>query len=369
MNQAKKIASGMHAFSHNILIVINLAFVFCLLLGNLATIVPAGKLCILPYFGLFYPFWVLGNLAFLIYWIFRKKRIVILPLLVCLLFSGGIRNTFTLPFGKKAPNDSNVTILSFNMFGMKSAKQITDVKDFLFEQDADVVCLQEFGFVANSKQLSQEQVIKLFEEKYPYHHLWYKNQNHSFWVGNATFSKYPIVNKELVEYESRNNVSILSDIVVENDTIRVINNHLESYKLTPKEIHDLKEAMGERDTLLKSSTTKLLTKMNLAYRIRTEQAKIVASAVKESKYPVVVCGDFNDVPQSYAYHKIKGHRLQDLGNKSGWGYRHTYNRHLFLVNIDHILIDKHLYPSSYEVLSATKISDHYPVVGSFNIKK
>lgn len=364
---AKKTVSTIHYLTHNTLVLINALLSLCMVLGCLSTVVPAGHLCILPYFGLFFPFWLGGTMAFLCYWALRRKRVILLPLLTILLCFGNVRNTFSLPlFSREKANDSNVSIMTLNTFGLRSRQQMNKVRELVFEQEADIVCLQEFGGESDSRKLNR--LIEDYEEKYPYHHIWYKTQGKNFWMGNAVFSKYPIVNKAPIYYESRYNISIYSDIAIGNDTIRLINNHLESFKFTPHEIAQFKDAIGNQSEELKSSTIMLWKKMNDAYRLRGPQADSVAAVVTSSPYPVVLCGDFNDVPQSYAYHRLKGKKLMDLGNKAGWGYRHTYYRHYMLVNIDHILIDKHFLPTSYKVLH-TELSDHYPVVGSFNLRK
>lgn len=43
---------------------------------------------------------------------------------------------------------------------------------------------------------------------------------------------------------------------------------------------------------------------------RNRQADLLTKAIAESPYPVIVCGDFNDTPASYAYRKIS-RLLQD----------------------------------------------------------
>ncbi|MDO4190461.1 MAG: endonuclease/exonuclease/phosphatase family protein [Bacteroidales bacterium] len=362
----KKIGSATHYLTHHTLVLINALVTLFMLLGALSTVVPVGRPCILPYFGLFYPFWIVLTVCFLCYWTIRRKRLLLLPLATLLLCFGCLRCTFTLPIGRDNANDTNITLLTYNIFGLKSRKQLEKVRTLVFEQDADIVCLQEFGGETNGVNLNN--IISKFEDKYPYHHIWYKTQNEHFWLGNATFSKYPIVNKTTIDYESKYNLSIASDIVVDNDTLRIINNHLESFKFTPNELAQFKDALNNQDSTLKHSTATLWRKMNAAYRLRTPQAEQVAKAVKNSPYPVVVCGDFNDVPQSYAYRKIQRQNLIDIANKAGSGYQYTYNKHSMLVKIDHILVDKQFAPTAFKVIH-NDISDHYPTIGSFNIKK
>ena len=54
-----------------------------------------------------------------------------------------------------------------------------------------------------------------------------------------------------------------------------------------------------------------------------EQADTIAKYIQQSPYPVIVCGDFNDVPGSYAYRTVKGN-LQDVFVKI-WKYISRYD--------------------------------------------
>src|SRR5690606_11878790 len=65
-----------------------------------------------------------------------------------------------------------------------------------------------------------------------YSHVYYTdNVPRKLNFGMATFSKYPIVRKKMIDFEESLNGAISSDIVVRNDTIRVFNCHLQSIRL------------------------------------------------------------------------------------------------------------------------------------------
>jgi endonuclease/exonuclease/phosphatase family metal-dependent hydrolase len=246
------------------------------------------------------------------------------------------------------------------MLGLTENK--SDFFNFIDKIDADIVCFQEFGYWGKDRY----NITKNMKKRYKYSHIWYKNQSKSLSWGVATFSKYPIGNKKKIDYESEYNVSIYSDIVIDEDTIRVINNHLESNKFSMK---DLKQYQSLKNNMTKDEileTSMLLPrKLGIAYKIRALQARTVAGEIKNSPYATVVCGDFNDVPESYAYSKIKGN-LTDLCASVCWGYQYTFRQSGMFVNIDHILLDKRLTPLSMYI-PHKKFSDHYPLVGTFGI--
>jgi len=202
---------------------------------------------------------------------------------------------------------------------------------------------------------------------YPYSHIWYKTQTKKHSWGAATFSKYPIINKQKIDYESVYNISIYSDIVIDNDTIRVINNHLESNKFSLADIKkyiELNEKFSGDE--LKNISLMFSQKLGAAYKIRAAQAITVRKTIDSSPYKIIVCGDFNDVVESYTYNKIKG-RLQDLFTSTGWGYRYSFRTNGMFVGIDHILLDQKLVPLSLEI-PRKKFSDHFPIIGRIGIK-
>jgi endonuclease/exonuclease/phosphatase family metal-dependent hydrolase len=97
------------------------------------------------------------------------------------------------------------------------------------------------------------------------------------------------------------------------------------------------------------------------------QAEILHHKIEESPYPVIVCGDFNDVPSSYAYFTARG-SLQDAFLKKGAGFGRTFRFISPTLRIDYILADKKfdvLQYSSFKV----PFSDHYPIIADFDIGK
>ena len=78
------------------------------------------------------------------------------------------------------------------------------------------------------------------------------------------------------------------------------------------------------------------SRLKTAFTMRAEQAQIIANYIKDSPHPVIVMGDFNDTPQSYAYRKIKK-GLNDSFRKSGRGFGNTYAGELPSFRIDYIM--------------------------------
>jgi len=176
----------------------------------------------------------------------------------------------------------------------------------------------------------------------------------------GTFSKYPIINEVNINFDSKYNTMIYSDIVVDGDTIRLFNNHLESNRLTERD-RDLPMQLKKNfdSDNLSGTTLHLSRKLNAAYKKRAMQADTIADLIKRSPYKVVVCGDFNDVPVSYTYTTIKG-KLKDAFSETGFGLGWTLNLSIYRFRLDYVLYDSTYVVDNYKV-NKVNYSDHYPI--------
>ena len=100
---------------------------------------------------------------------------------------------------------------------------------------------------------------------------------------------------------------------------------------------------------------------------RARQADSVAAILRESPYPVIVCGDFNDLPGSYAYTTIRG-PLSDAYEDYGRPFGRTYNRLSPTLRIDNIFYDPETFRCIDFKTVPTTLSDHNPIVATFEIK-
>lgn len=287
------------------------------------------------------------------------KTIIILLLLGALFFIGW--NTLSHQFKVRDTRGlQTLKVMTYNTHRMGEFlhPQQNRVIRFLQEQDADIVCLQEVEVYHDANYLT---LLELKEalHKYPYTYFDFKVFNSRRQFGNAVFSRYPLINKETIRYDSRSSISSRCDVVVGKDTLRLINNHLESNRL---EQHDFAvDSLTGNE--IKSATQHVWTKMRAARQIRHEQAKAVKQAIRQSSHPVIVAGDFNSVPLSYVYQKIKWGLRDTFLETSKWKMGHTFAKYHIGIRIDYILCSKKLTPVSSEVIKVN-YSDHYPMVST-----
>ena len=347
--------------------------VFCYFLGLLAGWVSPEKMALPTYFVMAMPLWILLIIGLLIFWLCCKKWLYALIIIAIMALTfGQWRNVITINKQNQNTEKESIKILTFNthIFNNQNDDGFKKIAQFIKETDADIVCLQEFGYF-HRYGASKQEILKFFDSIYPYRHLWFKNQHKWGENGLATFSRYPIAKKKKIEYQSADNISIYSDIVIDNDTIRVINNHLESNKLNKEDrrfASKLVEENNNKQEILDAGK-KIGLRLVAGAKNRIQQANAVRNTIDETDYKTIALGDFNDVPLSYTYNTI-GKNLQDAYALGGnWGYHWTYNKNAMMVAIDHILVDKKFEVIDCEVHKEIKISDHYPLSCTIKIKK
>ena len=244
-----------------------------------------------------------------------------------------------------------ITLLTWNTGRMGEFKKPgkNEVLQFLLSQDADVICLQEVDVYKDAKYLTLPEVRQALGKKYPYSYIDFSVYNKRHQYGTMVWAKYPLINKQSIHYETQGNLSNRCDMVVGKDTIRLINNHLESYKFKAEDLSDV---------------DKIEQKWRRAIPLRNAQARVVRREIEASPYPVVVAGDFNSVALSYAYWHISS-GLHDAWNETHyiWETGATYEYKGIGLRIDYILCSDPIKPTSCKVKETTG-SDHKPVVAT-----
>lgn len=236
-----------------------------------------------------------------------------------------------------------------------------EVLQYLLSQDADVVCLQEVDVYKDAQYLTLPDVKQTLGRKYPYSYIDFSVYNKRHQFGTMVWSKYPLINKQSIHYETRGNLSNRCDVVVGKDTLRLINNHLESYNFTPADLADADSLRTYKG--LQSTLKRLLQKWERAIPLRNAQAQVVRTEIESSPYPVIVAGDFNSIAFSYAYwHISKG--LTDAWRVTHpWGWGATCEKKGWGLRIDYILCSPSIAPIQCDVPHPSG-SDHWPVVAT-----
>ena len=179
--------------------------------------------------------------------------------------------------------------------------------------------------------------------------------------GMVMLTRWPVLNcgyKNLGE-PSHNGGMMWADIHMANDTLRWVNLHLASNRISPPELSHVQELELKSDSSQRTIKG-ILRKIAYSARLRAEQSDQIRAFMDESPYPLLVTGDFNDLPYSFAVNRIQ-HKLKDTFESKGQGMGNTYARGFPSFRIDHVMVDPRFHVLSHELVRL-RYSDHYPVV-------
>lgn len=301
-------------------------------------------------------------------WFVIERRKALLPLA---LLAG---SAFFLPrsfafnrqeAGEKVAGKQTLRLMSYNVHVFQKNSdwrqdavkdEIKEMKQWIGESGADVLCMPEYfnqpqGLFDNSEFLRKK--------GYKYQELYGKQGKKSDYNGLAMLSKYPIIAVRDTVFEAQNGM-IQADIKVGQDTVRIIGLHLYSMTLSLGKLVEQKQMDGiERE----GKTT--FGKMKTGFRQRADELIRLQNWIEASPYPVIICGDFNEVPYGYVYGELRK-SLQNSFEQQGEGFGFTYNQLPYFIRIDHQFYDdKRLLLTDFKTFSDVRYSDHNPIMGTY----
>lgn len=315
--------------------------------------------------GLAYPVMLCLLLAFAVVWAFLGWRRLWVTAAALALTLPQVLAFCPLNFGSKMHDFRLMTYNTFHMVNPDGGK--ASVFDEVMKYEPDFVCMQESTTVPLFKHCtsSAEQWAEL-QKIYPY-------MNTANETSLSVMSKTPV---RLISSYKNNEYFCYAiyETKVQGTQMFVINAHLESIGLTPsdKKIYMQLTSPSEKKSI-KGVRSKLLTKLNHAFNNRASQAEELRQKADSlhTAHPdaeIMICGDFNDTPYSYAYLTARGD-FNDAYCDGGTGPVITYNRNRFYFHIDHILYSGGRFKAVHCRRGTSLVSDHYPVIADFKIEK
>jgi len=363
-------------------IIANVSNIVLYLLACLVPFIAGGRSWFIAMMGLIFPvlFFILVGLFF--YWLIRKSKWAIAFFII--LLSGwkqvSVMMAFHIPGNfEEHKTSATLRVLTWNLSAWGQSNAADQKKSNNQEQmiglvnkiNADIVCFQEYVYY-NNKKMQDSILPALKGNGYQYSYFVpTKFNEHLYkttWLQTTIIiSKYPIVDTSHLFYTDEQLIEplIYADINVNGQIIRVFTTHLESVRLVRRDANGLRNwKQPFRGTL--GALRLMAYKLRNAYKARDLQAETLNKKIKESPYPVIVCGDFNDVPNSYTYFTVKG-KLQDAFINKGSGFGKSLAMVPVLpLRIDYILADKKFDATQCNVIEAS-YSDHYPIVADLTL--
>jgi endonuclease/exonuclease/phosphatase family metal-dependent hydrolase len=358
-----------------LILVVNILFAGLLLLAAYSPYIQPTEHPIWSSFGMAFPIFLIINLIFLLFWLLcRRFKTAILPTVAILLCLSPLRTYLPFNFHTDKLPAGCIKLLSYNTMALDGATKVhgeSTILNYLKESGADILCLQEYYTAKTSgkknNKLTQQNVDSALAA-YPYHNILPVGSQKGYSNRIACYSKFPILSARKVEFQSLYNGAVIYELKIGNDTVMLINNHLESNRLTKDDkaiyenLLDLPEQLRIPDkTEVRNGARQLITKLAEASAIRAPQADVLAQEIARSPHPyIIACGDFNDTPLSYTLHTLTK-QLQDAFRQSGKGLGISFNKNRFYFRIDHILVSRNWNTYNCTVDSSIKESDHYPI--------
>ncbi len=338
----------------------NYLFVVLLLLAHMATEVSPERMWFLAFFGIAYPLFVLVNVFFLVLWGLKRKMAFILPLLFLGLNYGYVQNYFPISF-QKDNVEQGIKLLSYNvrMFDLYNwtGDKYTSSKavHYILAEKPDVAFFQEYYSRMDKKNQPTDRFRDELGLKY---HIAQTNHWKSREKGLAIFSRFPIQKHAFLKMKKQP-FALWADVATGRDTLRLLNVHLQSIHFDYEQYNFIDSLSFKDNKQKRRGALKILRMLKRAFHKRAVQADSLRKFIAESPYPVVLGGDFNDTPSSYAYYQIRC-SLKDAFVESGSGIGATYQRINFPFRIDFLLVDSVFQTSNFK-LDDVDFSDHRPI--------
>ena len=371
-------ASKLRLFTKRFFIYANVSVVFVFLLSCLAPYLNPKNWWFITFLGLAFPFLLLVVIFFLTGWlIILKPRLALISGIALLLSFNSILVFFAFnsPGGfhyKKEPGTIRIATWNVARFielkrnNNKGSETRLKMMELIRQQDADMICLQEFHTSIDSVYYNNIKAVQ--QLGYPWFYFNYDTDGDNHFYSSIIFSRFPIIDSGMIRFPRPTlpDALIHADIKINSDTIRLYTTHLQSLQLGKGDYERIGKITSGEDSLV-SNSRNILAKIKKGFSYRSIQADVIDEVLGDSPHPVLFCADLNDVPNSYTYFTVKG-SMQDAFLKKGFGIGRTFSGLSPTLRIDYIFADSHFHINQFNRI-VKRYSDHYMLVADVQLKK
>lgn len=374
-------ANFFRRFTKRFFIVVNVIAAILFLLGCYGYLFNPKYFWPLGFLTLTAFYFLLILVAFIFFWLFVKPRRALISVIAILLAFKPVCNIIPFRFSgsfTKQKQANALRIMTWNVaqFNVMEDKNHPEIKsrmiDVINQNEPDIACFQEM--VAEDSTVKDHGHMDGFLQQLNFKNYFYSyNSKEDFWgyahFGIIIFSKYPIINKQTISFYPNDYNSIFQyvDVVKGADTIRVFNVHLQSLRFSKNNLKYIDKPSVENENAAIKESKSIISKFKKGFLKRQVQADRIRDEIDKSPYPVIVTGDFNDVPNSYAYHTIGGN-MNNAFVEKGSGLGRTFSGISPVLRIDNIFVDKKMDVLQFNLLKK-KLSDHFPIIADVEMGK
>ncbi len=349
------------------ILLINYFFALLLLFVYISVYIKPSVFWQAAFLGLAYPYILLANIVFVVYWIIRKKKFFLISLAIVLLGWKHIGSIVRFSFHTDTSSSTeNVKILSYNI-KLRRLYNYNNEKDkaiinLIQEEKPDVICFQEC-FVQYGRPFH---IPFSLQNLYETGNSIIQRSSKASNYGMCILSRLHLVNKGEIHFENTSNFCLYGDYLFKKDTVRIYNVHLQSIKLENNDFKMIDSIARFENHNRYQHIKEISKKLVIAFKKRSIQVEKVKDHIQNSPYKTIICGDLNDTPVSYVYHHISK-SLTDSYREKGNGVGNTYISKKLAYRIDYIFHDKEFTTLWYKKPKITS-SDHYPVMARIRFK-
>jgi endonuclease/exonuclease/phosphatase family metal-dependent hydrolase len=364
-------------FAKRLLITLHILATVVFLLACLAPYLNPQKWWPVSFAGLGFAIAFIIQVLFLFFWLIVSPRFAWLSVVSLLLGMKGVLSFFALHPGHKftyrKPSGSirvvhwNVArFMEWSRNNNKGSQTRLKMLNQIKTQNADVLCMEEFFHSTN--KIYYDNITPIIKELgYKHFYFSWNDDGGDQWVGSVIFSKHPIIDSGTIHFPrpTMPDAMVYADINFNGKPIRVFTTHLQSVRFKKQDYESI-EKVKNREDIIPDNSRNIFGKLKNGFILRSTQAAIVRNELNKSPYPVIITGDFNDVPNSYAYHTIRGD-LQDTFLEKGFGVGRTFSFISPTLRIDYILASKVFTVEQFK-REVKFLSDHYMLVADLKLR-
>ncbi len=328
-----------------LIFIINNLMAFALVLSYILPFISPEKFAQLAILSLLVPLLIIINVGFLIFWMIKFKIQFLLSFFVLLVGFKYVNTLYKIPTKQLTAENNAISLMSYNVKMFNLYQWIDDktinskIVSFLNSENPDILCLQEYHASEEKNIHYKYQYIKTNEDRSK--------------IGQAIFSKYRIINSGSLNFKNSGNNAIFADIVIDKDTIRVYNIHLESLRINP-----FKEYFGEQDT------QRMRLRFEKAFKKQVAQTQLILEHQKTTTLKTIICGDFNNTSFSWVHRQLKMGK-KDAFDEFGTGFGQSFD-YPFPLRIDFILVDEKIDITQFKTFEVN-YSDHFPIMTNIKL--
>lgn len=342
-----------------------------MLIAYMNYVVSPSQFIWVSFFGLAYPIIILCFFVALFFAYSQSKRLFLSGIAILLVGYQFHLNYFSFGQSNEPTTEKSFKILSYNVrlfdrWAKPNGETKSQIFDYLKEEDADVYCFQEFYYKEPPTKFNTRDTLKqLLKTPYLHEHYSFYYRGKQYY-GVTMMSKFPMITKGDVSFEDTlhqdHNYCIYADLVPSpGDTVRVYNAHFQSIKISNI---DYVESGNLAEVPSKNTIVEIYRNLKRAFLKRQFQTDKVLEHIKNSPYRVILTGDFNDTPTSYAYLQFSKY-LKDAFRENRTGIGGTYAGKLPVGRIDYIFHSDSLNSYDFEI-QHLPLSDHYAITTKVN---